>query len=66
MSSKFSTKNTLSNMSTPSDLYIKHAPLDKGLVAQVLYEATLQDLLGAWNYATFQLLCECNDLADGW
>lgn len=53
-------------MSTPSDLYIKHAPLDKGLVAQVLYEATLQDLLWAWNYATFQLLCECNDLADGW
>lgn len=62
MSSELSTKNTPSDSSTPSD--IKHAPLDKRLVARVLYEATLQDLLQARNYATFQLLCERNDLAD--
>ena len=62
MSSELSTKNTPSDSSTPSD--IKHAPLDKRLVAQVLYKATLQDLLRAQNYATFQLLCERNDLAD--
>ncbi|KAN0140199.1 hypothetical protein V8E53_002095 [Lactarius tabidus] len=47
-----------------SNSSVKHTPLIKRLVARVLYEATLQDLLQAQNYAVFHLLREHNNLVD--
>ena len=59
MSSDPSTKNIPFNSDSSTT-----APLIKRFVAQVLYEATLQDLLHTQNYAAFQLLQERNDLVD--
>ena len=56
-----STENIPSTKNTPA---LSPASFIKKFVAQVLYEATLQDLLHAQNYAAFQLLKEYNDLVD--